>query len=72
MPYVNEVVPRKKVYEESPGNTSTTRVALITGLAMGFVLAIMVIVTKWEAGIFLPLAAWGIPMTGKTVEKFKK
>jgi len=68
---MEEVAPRKKMYEESPGNTSMSRVAMIAGLVMGFVLAIMVIYTKWEAGIFLPLASWGIPTTGKTIEKFK-
>lgn len=67
-----EELPRKKVYEESPGNTSATRVALIAGLVMGFILSGLVIWTQWEAGIFLPLAAWGIPQTGKTVEKFRK
>jgi hypothetical protein len=62
----------KKFYEESAGNTSATRIALIMGTVMAFVLALLVLWTKWEAGIFLPITFLGVPMTGKATEKFKR
>ncbi len=61
---------RKKYYEERPGETSTMRVALIMSLIMGFILALMVIYIKWEAGIFLPVTMWGAGFTGKVTQKF--
>jgi hypothetical protein len=62
----------KKFYEESAGNTSATRITLILGMIMAFVLALMVLYVKWDAGIFLPVTFLGVPMTGKAAEKFKR
>lgn len=59
-----------KWYEESPGVTSSIRVSLLVGLFMGFVLAGLVIYTKWEAGIFLPVSVWTTTLTGKVAQKF--
>jgi hypothetical protein len=61
---------KKKYYEERPGETSTMRVALIMSLVMGFVLALMVIYIKWDAGIFLPVTMWGAGFTGKVTQKY--
>lgn len=61
---------RTKWYEEKPGATSAMRITLIVGLLMGFVLAGMVIYTKWDAGIFLPVSVWTTTLTGKVAQKF--
>ena len=61
----------KKFYEESSGVTSATRITLIMGMSFAFVLALLVLYVKWDAGIFLPITFLGVPMTGKAVEKYK-
>ena len=61
---------RIKWYEESSGVTSAMRISLLIGLVMGFILAGMVIYTKWDAGIFLPVSVWTTTLTGKVAQKF--
>lgn len=59
-----------KWYEEKAGSTSAMRISLVVGLVMGFILAGMVIYTRWDAGIFLPVSVWTTTLTGKVAQKF--
>jgi hypothetical protein len=59
-----------KWYEENAGTTSAVRISLIIGLFMGFILAGMVVYTRWDAGIFLPVSIWTTIFTGKVAQKF--